>query len=111
MEQADFHCFRDCDHIIRAVVAMDTVEGEITNGAWGQLLWNAHPHWREVISLAKSGYSAMGATEQAMAIDQLSAKLGEYESQCAASMARVADTSFDQEFGELHFHRLCRRRV
>lgn len=95
----DFHCFRDCDPIVRSIVAMDAVESEIANGAWGQLLWNTFPNWREVLTLAKSGYNSMGSVEQAQAIDQLAAKLVEYEVQCATAMARVEGGSFGEQFG------------
>lgn len=99
-ERPDFHCFRDCDPIVRWIVAMDAVESEIANGAWGQLLWNTFPNWREVLTLAKSGYNAMGAIEQAQAIDQLAAKLSEYEAQCASAMALVDGRNFGEHFGK-----------
>ena len=41
----------------------------------------------------------MGATEQVQAIDQLVAKLSEYEAQCATAMARVNGSNFDEQFG------------
>ena len=96
----EFHCFRDCDPIVRSIVAMDTVEQEVSNGAWGQLLWNAFPNWREVLALAKSGYEHMGATAQVAAIDALASKLSEFEAQCAEAMSRADENSFDQEFGQ-----------
>lgn len=95
-----FHCFRDCAPIVRAVLAMDAVEGEVSNGAWGQLLWNTYPNWREVLALAKAGYDSMHASEQSSAIDSLSARFSEYEAMCAEAMARVEQTGFDREFGE-----------
>ena len=98
-DKADFHCFRDCDPIVRSIVAMDALEGEISNGAWGQFLWNTYPNWREILALAKSGYDSMDAAEQTLAIDLLAEKLSENEAHCAAAMARVDHTSFDQEFG------------
>ena len=99
-DKAGFHCFRDCDPMIRAVLAMDAVEGEVSNGAWGQLLWNTFPNWREVLTLAKAGYDSMLAPEQSSAIDSLSTKFSEYEAKCAEAMARAEHTGFGQEFGE-----------
>ena len=99
-DKVGFHCFRDCDPIVRAVLAMDAVEAEVSNGAWGQLLWNTYPNWREVLTLAKTGYESMQASEQSAAIDSMATKFSEYESKCAEAMARVEQTSFEQEFGE-----------
>lgn len=94
-----FHCFKDCHPIVRSLVAMDAVEGEISNGAWGQLLWNTFPNWRAVIDLAKEGYISMGSTRQVDAIPILVAKLSEYERGCRAAMQRAASGNFEKEFG------------
>src|SRR3982751_3278244 len=84
--QEGFHCFKDCHAIIRSLMAMDAVEGEIANGAWGQLLWNAFPNWRVVLDLAKDVYASMTANLQLEAIPLLYAKLSEYEKGCRAAM-------------------------
>jgi hypothetical protein len=70
-----FHCFKECHPLIRSLLAMDAVEGEISNGAWGQLLWNTFP------------------------IPILFAKLSEYEKGCRAAMQRAASGNFEKEFG------------
>jgi hypothetical protein len=98
-DRPQFHCFRDCHPVVRAVVAMDTVEGEISNGAWGQLLWNTFPNWRDVLDLAANGYDMIGATTQANAIPALAEKLAAFESKCAAAMKRAETGSFETEFG------------
>jgi len=97
--QPGFHCFKDCHPIIRSLLAMDTVENEITNGAWGQLLWNTFPNWRVVLDLAKEGYASMAAHGQLQAIPLLYAKLSEYERGCSAAMQRAASGNFEKEFG------------
>ena len=94
-----FHCFSGCHPIIRAVAAMDSVEGEISNGAWGQLLWNTFPNWRTVLELAGEGYSMMRAEAQVNALSALTAKLAAHEIACAAAMARAESGNFDAEFG------------
>jgi hypothetical protein len=94
-----FHCFKDCHSIIRSVLAMDAVEGELSNGAWGQLLWNTFPNWRVVLDLAKDGYVSMTADRQIDAIPRLSAKLTEYEKGCRAAMQRAGKGNFEKEFG------------
>jgi hypothetical protein len=98
--RSGFDCFSDCHPLVRAIVAMDTVEGEVSNGAWGQLLWNTFPNWREVVSLARSGYEMMGAHEQVLAIDALALKLTEHEAACGAAMERASDADFGKEFGQ-----------
>jgi hypothetical protein len=94
-----FHCFKECHPIIRSIVSMDALEGEISNGAWGQLLWNTFPNWRVVLEQAEAGYSGMPAPEQLQAIPLLHAKLSEYEKGCGAAMRRAASGSFEKEFG------------
>lgn len=94
-----FHCFQDCAQIVRRLLAMDAVEGEISNGAWGQLLWNTFPNWRVVLDLARDGYESMGADGQVDAIPHLHAKLSEYESACDDARRRAEQGNFAQEFG------------
>ena len=93
-----FHCFRECHPIVRALMAMDALEGEISNGAWGQLLWNTFPNWRVVLELARDGYASMPAPEQLNAIPLLHAKLAEYEKGCRAAMQRAVAGNFEKEF-------------
>jgi len=94
-----FHCFKDCHPIVRSLLAMDAVEGEISNGAWGQLLWNTFPNWRVVLDLAKDGYASMKATQQVDAIPLLYAKFSDYEKGCRAAMQRADNGNFEKEFG------------
>lgn len=96
---AKFHCFNDCHPLIRSLVAMDAVEGEIANGAWGQLLWNTFPNWRTVLELAGVGYASMGAKLQQEAIPKLHEKLAAHEQACREAMQRAETGSFDAEFG------------
>lgn len=94
-----FHCFKDCDPIIRQVVAMDAVEGEIANGAWGQLLWNTFPNWRTVLTLASEGYLSMEAKKQYDSIAQLKEKFSEHEMTCHEAILRASSGNFNEEFG------------
>lgn len=99
-DQPGFHCFRDCPAAIRMIPAIDTLEGEVANGAWGQLLWNCLPNWRELLRYAEEGYILIGADEYAAATRQLAEKLADHEAACVAAQAEVHDDeSFNRAFG------------
>jgi hypothetical protein len=99
--QPGFHCFRACPLSIRMVPAIDSLESEVSNGAWGQLLWNTFPNWRELLETAIAGYELIGADSHAGAARQLTAKLEAHESDCALAQAAVADDeSFNRAFGK-----------
>lgn len=98
--RAGFHCFRDCPLPIRMIPAIDTLESEVSNGAWGQLLWNTLPNWRELLETARDGYALIGADSHAAAVGQLVCKLGEHAVACAKAQAEVSDAdSFNRSFG------------
>jgi hypothetical protein len=97
--KAGFHCFESCPPLVRSMLAMDSVEAQIMNGAWGQLLWNTFPNWRTVLALAGQGYTMMGANAQVSAISMLAAKFAEHETACAAAIERAKTGDFNAEFG------------
>ena len=100
LARAGFHCFRECPLSIRMIPAIDTLESEISNGAWGQLLWNTLPNWRELLATATDGYLLIGAHAHASAARELAVKLAEHAEACAQAQAAVTDEdSFNRSFG------------
>jgi hypothetical protein len=82
------------------IPAIDSIESEVSNGAWGQLLWNTLPNWQELLETARDGYLLIGANSHASAVDELAVKLGEHAASCAAAQAEVTDAeSFNRTFG------------
>jgi hypothetical protein len=100
-DRPGFHCFRDCPLPIRMIPAIDSLEAEVSNGAWGQLLWNTLPNWRALLQTAVDGYELIGALEHAAAARDLQAKLAEHEAACSKAQATVTDEdSFSRAFGK-----------
>ena len=100
-ERPGFHCFRDLPLSIRMIPAIDSLEAEVSNGAWGQLLWNTLPNWRELLRIAEDGYTLIGAAGHAGAVRELRSKLSDHESACRAAQETVFDEeSFGRAFGK-----------
>ncbi|WP_075111691.1 DMP19 family protein [Noviherbaspirillum massiliense] len=89
---------------MRYIVAFDSVEEEITNGGWAQLLWNTYPNWRELLEIAREGYAYFGDDHRASTIAKLSKVFGEHENDCAKYMQKCIDEeSFNKNFAEFTY--------
>ena len=56
---------------VRMLYAMNVIEYNISNGGWSQFLWNCFDQWRAILETARDGYSLIGATKQAEALNIL----------------------------------------
>lgn len=74
---------------IKMISAFDTLEYNMGNGGWAQVLWNCHGQWRLLLEIAREGYEIIGALPQVAAIDKLRGLCEQNESECA--MAILAD--------------------
>jgi hypothetical protein len=67
---------------VRAVIALDAIEYNISNGGWSQLLWNCLPAWRLILDDGQHAYSQMGAMEQAAELRRIHDLCLRDEAQC-----------------------------
>jgi hypothetical protein len=73
---------------IRMLYAFNSIEYNISNGGWPQLLWNCLGAWRNLLATAQEGYSLIGAAEQAEAINTLRALCEHHEIRCREAVGR-----------------------
>jgi hypothetical protein len=79
---------------LRMLYAFNVIEYNISNGGWSQFLWNCSSNWRAILDTAQAGYSLIGATEQANALNALRQLCEQDEPACLASIQRE-DGSMD----------------
>jgi len=79
---------------LRMLYAFNVIEYNISNGGWSQFLWNCLSNWRAILTTAQAGYSLIGATEQANALNTLRHLCEQDEPACLAAIQRE-DGSMD----------------
>lgn len=100
----DFHCFRDAQLELRAVISTDKVEFEIANGGLSQLLWNTFFHWRNLFDDCEAGYRLFQAGKQQAAIQTFRLLFEQYETECKHFIdSCIAENDFSW------FNRWCER--
>lgn len=77
---------------IKMVSAFNTIEYNISNGGWSQLLWNCLGTWRPLIQIAREGYALIGAPEQATALDRVQELCERDETECINTMNDTDET-------------------
>ncbi|QDU42635.1 hypothetical protein Mal52_11020 [Symmachiella dynata] len=70
-QNPDSDCLGDAPIEIKLVAATNTIEYNISNGGWGQFLWNCHGTWRRLLAIGHEGYKLIGADAQADALQEL----------------------------------------
>lgn len=86
----EFDAFADVPWEIQMIAAFDALEYNIGNGGWSQVLWNCHGRWRELIAIARKGYTTIGATDQAAALTRLEALCERDEAECRSAILSSA---------------------
>ena len=77
-----FDGYADAPHEFRILNAHWALEYNISNGGWGQFLWNCRGAWRILLWLAEQGYRELDCPEQVRAVKKLKRLCQENEADC-----------------------------
>ena len=88
--KADYHALAAEPFEIRMLCVMDSLEYNVSNGGWGQFLWNCVAHWRVMLDIAEKAYVLTGAPDHAAIIPELRRCCDHCEADAIASRARAA---------------------
>ena len=81
-QDAEFHCYRDAPLVLRMFPVFETLEYNISNGGWRQVLWNCFGCWRTLLDVAQEGYVLIKADIFAEAVDDLRVLCMQEENEC-----------------------------
>jgi len=74
---------------IKMIPAFVAIEYNIANGGWAQFLWNCFGEWRDIINVARDGYSLIGAHEQSAALTELWSLCERDEAECREALGQL----------------------
>ena len=94
-----FDGYADAPHEFRILNAHWALEYNISNGGWGQFLWNCRGGWRILLRLAEQGYELLDCPEQVRAVKKLRQLCKENEADCDEHLRLAVEKDDFSYFG------------